>query len=108
MIPEGIVEASFRVERGYEMLGWGAILACKERYQDRLREAEKQRVIQQMLARRENHYRWYHRAVIWMGRRMVTWGASLLERHGAAATGRAAWARNPRPVNQCVIANCRE
>jgi hypothetical protein len=90
------------------MQGWGEMLAYHERYQDRLREAEKQRVVQQMLAGDGKGKRWYHQTATWLGRRLITWGSNLLQRYGPAPTSRGAQTSNPHPVDQCLAVPCRE
>lgn len=59
-------------------------LVHRERYKNLLREAERARLVRQMQVGQEKRNRFYHRALIWLGRRLVGWGWSLQERYGAA------------------------
>ncbi len=52
-----------------------------ERYKEFLREAEKERLIQQVLAGREKRDAFYRVALAWLGRRLVEWGESLQRRY---------------------------
>ena len=52
-----------------------------ERYKDLLREAEQERLIQQVLAGREKHDGFYRAALAWLGGRLVEWGESLQQRY---------------------------
>lgn len=67
------------------MFSWSDIMVQQECYADLLREAEKERLIRQMLPGGEKRDRFYRRALIWLGRLLVTWGYRLQERYGAAA-----------------------
>jgi hypothetical protein len=69
----------------YEMFSWSDIMVQQECYADLLREAEKERLIQRMLAGRGRRDRFYRQALIWLGRLLITWGCHLQERYGAAA-----------------------
>jgi hypothetical protein len=60
-------------------------LVHQERYKDRLHEAERYRLVQQVLTGRERRDRFHCRALTWLGRRLVTWGWHLQERYSAAA-----------------------
>jgi len=53
---------------------------AQERYKDLLREAERERLVRQILLdhRKRNHFS--HQALSWLGRRLVTWGQHLQER----------------------------
>jgi hypothetical protein len=64
-------------------LGWKDVLAQERRYKDLLRETEKERLVQQVLAGRERSDRFYCQVLTWLGRRLVAWGCYLQERYGA-------------------------
>jgi hypothetical protein len=66
----------------------------RERYQDLLREAERHRLVRQVLAGRQQRQRAYCRALNWLGRRMVAWGQRLQEHYGASAKAPALQAAN--------------
>ena len=59
-------------------------LVRQEQYKDLLREAERYRLVRQVLAGRERRYLFYYRALTWLGFRLVAWGWRLQERYGAA------------------------
>jgi hypothetical protein len=61
--------------------GYVAWLVCRERNKDLLREAERYRLVRQTLPVRRRHGRFYCRALIWLGRRLVDWGWRLQERY---------------------------
>jgi len=69
-----------------EMSGWSDILARQERYADLRREAERERLVRQVLAGRDTRNRFARQALTWLGQRLVTWGCHLQERYGAAAS----------------------
>ncbi len=48
-----------------------------------LAQAERERLIQRVLAEQPKHNRWYCRALIWFGRQLVRSGEWLQEYHGA-------------------------
>ncbi len=56
-----------------------------ERYKEFLREAERERLIQQVLAGREKRDRFYRPALAWLGRHLVDWGKSLQQRYDNAS-----------------------
>jgi len=58
-------------------------LIHQERYKDLLREAERARLVRQMQAGQERRNHFYHRALTWLGSRLVVWGWRLQERYGA-------------------------
>jgi hypothetical protein len=64
------------------MLGWQDILAYQERYKDRLREAERDRLVLHELALRHKSDSFHRRAMTWLGRGLVAWGWHLQERYG--------------------------
>jgi hypothetical protein len=66
------------------MLSWSDIMVQQERNADLLREAERERLIQHMLAGRERRGRFTRQALAWLGQRLVAWGCRLQERYGAA------------------------
>lgn len=66
------------------MLSWKDVWVQQERYKDALREAEKERLMQQALARFAIGRRFYCRALTWLGDQMVFWGYRLRERYGTA------------------------
>jgi hypothetical protein len=68
------------------MFGWSHIMAQQARYKDLLREAERYRLICQVLAGRGKCDRFWYRALTWLGQRLVAWGCRLQERYGVAAT----------------------
>ena len=63
------------------MIDWLSPLERQERYKDLLREAEQERLIQQVLAGREKHDGFYRAALAWLGCRLVEWGESLQQRY---------------------------
>lgn len=84
------------------MLSWRDVLAHHERYKDRLREAEREQIIQQMLPVRERRHRWQHRVVARLGCRLVTWGYRLQGRYRAAIMDGGAYGYEPHPVSRCA------
>lgn len=83
-----------------EMLSWIDVLAQQERYADLLREAAKERFLQQVVAGRGMRDRAYRRALAWLGHRLVTWGRRLQERYGAAAAAVQVSGCQPRLANR--------
>ena len=79
------------------MISWNDYLVKQERYQDLLREAERQRLVRRVLAGRQRRQRAHCRAMNWLGRRMVAWGQRLQEHYGATATAPALQAANYQP-----------
>jgi hypothetical protein len=80
-----------------DVVSWKDVLVQRERYQDLLREAERHRLVRQVLAGRQRRQRAYCRAINWLGRRMVAWGQRLQEHYGATATAPALQAANYQP-----------
>ena len=80
-----------------DVVSWKDVLVQQERYQDLLREAERHRLVRQVLAGRQRRQRAYCRAINWLGRRMVAWGQRLQEHYGATATAPALQAANYQP-----------
>ncbi len=64
------------------MVDWLGLTERQERYKDFLREAEHDRLVQQVLAGRERRDRFYRPALAWLGCRLVEWGKSLQQRYG--------------------------
>ena len=69
-----------------EMFTWSNVLVHQERRRELLREADEERLARQALAGRGGRRRFYCRALIWLGRRLVAWGYRLQARYGVAAT----------------------
>ncbi len=67
------------------MLTWLDIAVQQERYRDLLREAETERLLRQVKDPTPSNRRFYGRALIWLGRRLVAWGLSLQKRFDATA-----------------------
>ncbi len=67
------------------MVDWLGLVERRERYKDFLREAERDRLVQRVLAGRERPDRFYRSALVWLGCRLVEWGKSLQQRYGNAA-----------------------
>jgi hypothetical protein len=57
----------------------------REYNRDRLREAERYRLMKQACLARRRQDRFYCRALTWLGRRLVDWGSHLQERYAALA-----------------------
>ena len=64
------------------MIHWLGLMERQERYKDFLREAERDRLVHQVLAGRERHDQFYRPALAWLGCRLVEWGKSLQQRYG--------------------------
>ena len=82
------------------MLSWSDIIAHQERYADLLREAERERLVRQVLAGREGRDRFYCRGLTWLGRNLVTWGCRLQARYSAATAVVPASRCQPSPLNR--------
>ncbi len=67
------------------MFSWTDVLVQQERYKDIRREVERDRLVRRMLAGRERRNRFHHRALTWLGRRLIAWGRRLQEQYGARA-----------------------
>ena len=65
------------------MLNWLDIAMQQERHQDLVREAQRDRLVRQAQQSQEPGHPFYHRAFIWLGKRLVTWGLSLQVRFGS-------------------------
>jgi hypothetical protein len=61
--------------------GYVTWLVCRERNKDLWRQAERYRLVRQLLPARRRHGRFYCRALIWFGQRLVDWGRHLQERY---------------------------
>ena len=68
------------------MLGHKELLMQRLYYEESLRQAEKERLVRQILAARRSANRRHHRALRWLGSRLVDWGQGLQERYDAPAT----------------------
>ena len=71
---------------GYErcdMLNWLNIAMQQEQHQDLVREAQRERLVKQAQQSQGQGHPFYHRAFIWLGKRLVTWGLSLQARFGS-------------------------
>ena len=55
----------------------------RERYRDLLRDAEHDRLLQQVHTQNHGQDRLHSQALNWLGRRLVMWGMSLQERYGS-------------------------
>ncbi|MBC7232674.1 MAG: hypothetical protein H5T68_05480 [Chloroflexi bacterium] len=66
------------------MLSWKDILVQQERYKDVFREAEKERLIRQTLARVAMNQHFYSRVLRWLGSQLATWGYRIQERYSTA------------------------
>jgi hypothetical protein len=67
------------------MLGHEELLMPRLYYEEALRQAEKERLLRRILAERRSGKRRHHRALGWLGSRLVAWGHGLQERYGAPA-----------------------
>jgi len=56
---------------------WGEAAMRHEQYKDLLREAERERLIQQVLAAYESHLSLATCTLAWLGQRLVAWGTRL-------------------------------
>ena len=65
------------------MLGHKELLMQWLYYEESLRQAEKERLARRVLAARHSGNRRHHRALRWLGSRLVNWGQGLQERHDA-------------------------
>jgi hypothetical protein len=67
------------------MFGCYLVIAQRERHKELLGQAERYRLVLQVLAERGTRDRAWVRALAWLGQRLVAWGQRLQERYGAAA-----------------------
>ena len=65
------------------MLNWQDIVMQQGRYQDLLREAQRERLVKPAQQSCEPSHLFYRRAFTWLGKQLVTWGLSLLARFGS-------------------------
>jgi hypothetical protein len=65
------------------MLGYEELLMQRLYYEEALRQAEKERLVRRIRAARRSGKRRHHRALGWLGSRLVAWGHGLQERYGA-------------------------
>jgi hypothetical protein len=62
---------------------WGKESVLIESYrQQRLQEAEHERLVREVLANSDTKLPPYHRAVLWFGNFLILWGVSLHNRYG--------------------------
>jgi hypothetical protein len=61
------------------------VLIRHEYNQDRLREAERERLIQEALKARPESHGWHSLLLSWLGSQMVNWGQGLQARYDASA-----------------------
>ena len=66
------------------MLNWLDVLATRERYNDYVREAEHDRLVRRLLAKRESNDRLSYRLLAWLGSLLIAMGRHLQERYGGA------------------------
>jgi hypothetical protein len=71
-----------------------AWLVCREQGKDRLREAERHRLVRQALAGRRGRDRVLPRVLTWLGGYLVAWGQHLQERYGVVVDSPALRAAN--------------
>ena len=67
------------------MVNWLDIAAERERYNDRVRNAEHDQLVRQALAGHETSERLTYRLLAWLGRMLIATGKHLQERYGDAA-----------------------
>ena len=72
------------------MFDWREVMVGQERRQEFLLEAEKHRLVRQVLAGHETQNGIYGRVLTWVGHRLVAWGCFLERRYGAAVEAPAA------------------
>jgi hypothetical protein len=66
-------------------IDWSAVQVQQARYEDFLRQAERERLIRQVRTGQTRRNRFYGGGLIWLGRRLVAWGWRLQEHCGATA-----------------------
>lgn len=64
------------------MLSWKDVWVQQERYRDALREAEKERLARQAMARSAMGRRFYGWALTWLGHQLFFWMYRLRQRYG--------------------------
>ena len=67
------------------MTTWQEVWVQQERYQEMLREARTERLLQQARMASPRYHRLRRRALIWLGQQLVAWGQSLQCHSGAPA-----------------------
>ena len=77
-------------------LNWSDFDVQQARYDDFLREAEKDRLIALALAYRQPQPRLHCRVLSWLGRRMIAWGTNLQKRYSTGIGPFAASTDKPR------------
>lgn len=65
------------------MLSHKELLLQRLYYEESLRQAEKDRLVRRVLAARRSGICRRHRALGWLGSRLVVWGQGLQERYSA-------------------------
>ena len=68
------------------MLGHKDLLMQQLYREESIRQAEKERLLRRILAERPSGNRHHHRALRWLGGRLVDWGQGLQKRYGTATT----------------------
>jgi hypothetical protein len=81
--------------RRCKVLSWNDVLAQQERYLDLRREAERERLVRQVLNGRERRARPYRHMLAWLGQRLVAWGWRLQARYGPHPVAVHASSRQP-------------
>ena len=74
--------------------GYLTWLVCRRDIRDRLREAERDRLVRRVLAGHRTGDRFLVRALAWLGRYLVAWGQRLQERYGVVVDSPALRAAN--------------
>ena len=65
------------------MLGHKDLLMQQLYREESMRQAEKERLLRQILVENSSGNRRHHRALRWLGGRLVDWGQGLQKRYGA-------------------------
>ncbi len=68
------------------MLGHMDLLMQQLYREEAIRQAEKERLLRRILAERPRGNHHYHRALRWLGSRMVDWGQDLQKRYSTTTT----------------------
>ena len=80
------------------MIDWLSPLERQGRYKDLLREAEQERLVQQVLAGREKRDGFYRAALVWLGCHLVEWGKSLQQRYDNTSPASPACCQSLQPM----------
>ncbi len=64
------------------MLNWNDYVAKQEYYNNMLRAADKQRLVNEAQSQRQQRLAFRVRLLRWLGRSMVAWGGRLEARYG--------------------------